>query len=441
MLTSIDLFSGPGGLATGFRWAGIKPLIAVEWSDHTVQTYSASHGAEILDLEGYLKQSDDFVFEKNDNTLLIHGDIRKVTNDLIKKILKERFSVDTVDVVTGGAPCESFSQAGKRAEEDERNTLFLNVTRIARAINSKMFVFENVKGLFSKKNDGIHGKMFQDICNEFERVTEGEASFHLASRERNVVLLKANDYGVPQVRERIFLVGINNEFDTEFHYPQKTHGEGKNFDYVTVDDALKDLPKIDSGQGAEVLDYHFDYTNLNDKQLDFITMLHGVKEGFEPPANIEYDVNKITFHKAVNHREKMIKRMHLIKIGEGMKHAADRLIKENRANLVSEYFPNKLYAARNRRLIPDKPSFTVTSHVLDEMIHPYEDRGLTPREAARLQSFPDWYEFSGPYVKFHGDIEQDKYEQIGDAIPPLLAYALGVEVSRTLIKIHEKYKS
>jgi len=96
------------------------------------------------------------------------------------------------------------------------------------------------------------------------------------------------------------------------------------------------------------------------------------------------------------------------------------------------YFPKKIYGARNRRLVPEKPSFTVTSHCLDEMIHPYLDRGLTPREAARLQSFPDWYNIEGPYVKFHGDFEQDKYEQIGDAIPPLLAYAIGKEVVKTL---------
>ncbi|WP_417041864.1 DNA cytosine methyltransferase [Ellagibacter isourolithinifaciens] len=79
-----------------------------------------------------------------------------------------------------------------------------------------------------------------------------------------------------------------------------------------------------------------------------------------------------------------------------------------------------------------EPSFTVTSHCLDEMIYPTANRRLSPREAARLQSFPDWYLFQGPYVKFHSDPEQDQYEQIGDAIPPLLAYALAREVIRTL---------
>lgn len=115
-----------------------------------------------------------------------------------------------------------------------------------------------------------------------------------------------------------------------------------------------------------------------------------------------------------------------------MKTAFERLNAEGRAKEAAECFPKKIYGARNRRLKPNEPAFTVTSHCLDEMIHPTSNRGLTPREAARLQSFPDWYEFKGPYIKFHSDPEQDQYEQIGDAIPPLLAYALGKEISETL---------
>ena len=113
----------------------------------------------------------------------------------------------------------------------------------------------------------------------------------------------------------------------------------------------------------------------------------------------------------------MIKRLGYIKQGEGMKKAAERLINEGKEEIVSMYFPKKLYAARNRRLKENEPSFTVTSHCLDEMVHPTSDRGLTPRETARLQSFPDWYVFEGDYVKFHSDPLQDKYEQCGDAIP------------------------
>ena len=115
-----------------------------------------------------------------------------------------------------------------------------------------------------------------------------------------------------------------------------------------------------------------------------------------------------------------------------MQTAVDRLLAEGKEALVKEVFPRKIYGSRNRRLKPDEPSFTVTSHCLDEMIHPFYDRQPTPREVARLQAFPDWYYINGPYVKFHSDPEQDKYEQIGDAIPVLMAKALAKSMRAAL---------
>lgn len=272
---SIDLFCGPGGLATGLRWAGIRPVIAVEWSDRTVETYSENHGAEIIELEDCLADRTALLpyLVRTERPVIIHGD------NLVNTLLRERFGLSRVDLVTGGAPCESFSMAGDRKVDDSRNQLYQNVLRIARAAGARMFLFENVKGLFSKRMaEGARpGSMYEHVCDEFEEERDGVA-YRLASRDPDEVLLHAID----------------------------------------------------------------------------------------------------------------------------------------------------------RRLDPDKPSFTVTSHCLDEMIHPYQDRGLTPREAARLQSFPDWYAFSGPYMRFHGDAEQDRYEQIGDAIPPLLAYALGRELAASL---------
>lgn len=204
--TSIDLFAGPGGLCTGFAWVGIKALIAVEWSYWTVQTYAASHNADIFELEKYLDGTMENIeqyFKKSEKTLLIYGDINKVELPLIHKILKERFGVESVDIVTGGVPCESFSMAGDRKEEDDRNSLYKNVLRIARGVDSKMFFFENVKGLFSKKYHGKKGAMYQHICEEFQSEIEGQPSFQLASVDKNRVLLKAMEYGVPQVRESI----------------------------------------------------------------------------------------------------------------------------------------------------------------------------------------------------------------------------------------------
>ena len=115
-----------------------------------------------------------------------------------------------------------------------------------------------------------------------------------------------------------------------------------------------------------------------------------------------------------------------------MKATFEYLTKVGKINKYRHLFPNTIYGSRNRRLLWDEPSFTVTSHCLDEILHPTLNRAITPREAARLQSFPDWYQFAGPYVQFHGDKKQDKYEQIGDAIPPLLACAIARQFIKCL---------
>lgn len=439
--TSIDLFAGPGGLCTGFRWAGIKALIAVEWSYWTAQTYSKTHDAEIFDLEAYLNgsmESPEEYFQPSERTLLIYGDINKVSGQLINKILNQRFKLTTVDIVTGGAPCESFSMAGDRKEDDDRNELYANVLRIARSVNSKMFMFENVKGLLSKKNNGVSGAMYKRICNIFQEDIADQPSYTLADTSPEHVLLKAIDYGVPQSRERLFLVGINNTYpDAEYSYPEKTNGDGRRYPYVTVADAIMDLPQIESGAEESRYFYDMNFTENEARKL-YLERVHG---GLSmAPRHLDYDSSIINNHKAPGHTKKMMERIKSIRQGEGMKAAYLRLISEGKKDFVESVFPKKIYAARNRRLKPNEPSFTVTSHCLDEMIHPYLDRGLTPREAARLQSFPDWYKFQGPYVKFHSDPEQDQYEQIGDAIPPLLAYALGTEVVNTLKYIHKIYR-
>ncbi|MFF5996119.1 DNA cytosine methyltransferase [Lysinibacillus sp. KU-BSD001] len=435
MYTSIDLFSGPGGLCTGLKATGIKPLIAVEMSDWTVETYKASHNADVLNLEQYLKNpsTQSHLFEKSDKTLIIHGDITQVSNALIDLILLQRFDVQSVDLVTGGAPCESFSLAGQRKEDDERNNLFLNLERIAKHVDAKMLLFENVKGLLSKPLNGVKGDMYKLICDELEAPNVEGVSFVLASRDQNTVLLKAIEYGVPQARERVFLVGINSKYTATFTYPEKTHGEGRMFPFVTVGNAILDLPQVDSKQGQEETQHDLSLILKQDipaQQREFLRFMNG--ELFPIPDHLKDFSNKINSHIGPGHTAKMIERLSYILPGEGMKKAAERLIANGREDLRNKVFPNKLYAARNRRLKVDEPSFTVTSHCLDEMVHPILNRGITPREAARLQSFPDWYQFRGPYVKFHSDPEQDRYEQIGDAIPPILGYVLGVEIVKTL---------
>lgn len=440
MYTYIDLFSGPGGLCTGFKNAGFVPLIAVEMSDNTVLTYAKNHDAEIYNIEKLTENIGNLekVLKSSQKTCLIHGDIRLVSNELILEILQKKFNRNTVDVVAGGPPCESFSLAGTRTEGDERDNLFENMLRIANAVQSKFVFFENVPGLLSKQRNGI--SIFSIIIDEFSR-----HGYNLASTEVEKIKLLAADYGVPQNRERIFLVGCSQRYgENPFVYPEKTHGYGRKFRYLTAGEALKYLPSIESGEGDETLEYVYKFeedfkNNLISKELyNYMRFITG-KEGYIPEnINKLHNENVITMHKAVNHRANMVKRMEYICQGEGMKQAAERLISEGRINIVQSYFPKKLYAARNRRLKANEPSFTVTSHCLDEMVHPINNRGLTPRETARLQSFPDWYYFEGEYVKFHGDPLQDKYEQCGDAIPVLLVKALAEQLRNALVELDSK---
>lgn len=438
--TYIDLFSGPGGLCTGFISEGFIPRIAVEWSDTTVITYAKSHDAEIYELDelnanlGELES----ILKTTKKTCLIHGDINKVSNELIREILLKKFNETSVDVVTGGAPCESFSMAGKRLENDDRNDLFSNILRIAHAVESKYVLFENVPGLLTKKRNGKKGGQIEYVFSEFERVDERTGTYYqLASKDVNDFKCLAADYGTPQKRERIFIVGCNSKCGkNQFVYPEKTHGPNRKYPYVTVEDAFRYLPPLNSGEGAEEMTYTPTYEE--DYEAGEITESAYLYYKFifddSHCGNIDYSKKTLTFHKALNHNKKMIKRLHNIKQGEGMQSAVDRLMSEGKEDIVKECFPNKIYASRNRRLKPDEPSYTVTSHCLDEMIHPIYDRQPTPREVARLQAFPDWYYFSGPYVKFHSDPEQDKYEQIGDAIPVLMAKALAKSMREALKK-------
>jgi len=449
-MVSIDLFSGPGGLCTGFKWAGILPLIAVEWTDTTVETYSVTHNAEVFELNEYIvagkknKAYLDSFLEDNPKSVLIHGDINLVTNDMIVSLLKKRFGIactndDCVDVVSGGAPCESFSLAGTRTAGDERDDLFSNIVRISRAVNTKMILFENVKGMFSKAKDGQKGAIFNYICDTFED-EKAKPSYRLASRDQDTILLKACDYGVPQLRERLFLVSIRRDLENvNFTYPEKEYGPGRKYPYVTVKDAISDLPKVKMGVTDNK--YKTNFTSKNDNQANFISIVRGERDdenfhGKAPKHLIEkglYGPEMLSSHTAPGHIKRKQQLIALIKPEESMKEAYERLNKAGKMDDdTRKLFPNTIYASRNRRLHWKEPSFTVTSHCLDEMLHPTIDRAISPREAARLQSFPDWYQFAGPFVQFHGDKVQDRYEQIGDAIPPLLAYAIAKQLYSAL---------
>ncbi len=456
-LVSVDLFSGPGGLCTGFKWAGILPLIAVEWTDTTVETYSVSHNAEVMHLSEYKKNGKknrkylNQFMQESTRTLVIHGDINLVDDAMIKQLLFARYGIDseneTVDIVSGGAPCESFSLAGTRTPGDERDDLFDNIVRISRTVKTKAILFENVKGMFSKPDvNGAKGAIFEHICNTFEDAI-AKPRYILSSRNQGEILLKACDYGVPQLRERLFLVSIREDLfngGVRFEYPIPTHGPGRRNPYVTVGEAISDLP--DAPMNEDITTYKMPKQFVNSNQKRFVSIMRGKSVSgmnCKTPKYLKglYDDYSLSSHKGPGHIVRKQALLSVIPPESSMKNVYEKIKAEGKLNSkvpgypsfrYVEIFPKTLYASRNRRLHYDEPSYTVTSHCLDELLHPRYNRAITPREAARLQSFPDWYQFAGPYVQFHGDKEQDRYEQIGDAIPPLLANAMGKQFVRCL---------
>lgn len=365
---SIDLFAGCGGFSKGLEMAGFNIVFANELLKEPTDTYKLNHP----------------------DTPHLMKDIRDVSESEIESMLN--VGKEDIHLVAGGPPCEGFSIAGKRDPKDPRSQLFLEFVRVVDYFKPEWFLMENVPGLMSMEK----GLVFRDIIKTFKGI-----NYHLKTE-----ILMSADYGVPQIRKRIFFLGTKTNKTITF--PKKTHfpntGEQRLVPvdhYLSVWEAISDLPITHAGEQKK----EYDQPPQNDYQR---LMRANVKD------NVLYN------HRAVNHRKKIIERYKHIPQGGGM------------ADAPKELQPKKIYAARNRRLSANKPSYTVTSHCLDELLHPIQHRGITPREAARLQSFPDDYELTGPLVMFHSAPEHDMYEQVGDSVPVLLAKSLGMVIHKKL---------
>lgn len=383
--THVDCFSGPGGICTGLHAAGFNTLVAIEYIKSCVDTYSANHP----------------------EVHVIHSDIRKVSAEQILP-----FVPDTgVDLVTSGMPCETFSTAGNssRAAYDDRQFLFREGIRIAKIVNAKMILFENVPAITTKRATKNSPELIIDILKK-ELIEAGYSNFIQT-------VLDATEYGVPQKRKRYFILATRIP-ELVLYKPEPTTHH-----VVSVAEALAGIPPVEANTWKENPKYTGDeseYTKLL-KNDDFWKR--------------QTKTDKLLNHLPMNHRKHIIERFGLLKQGEGLKEIFERLsLEEIEKYQAKKILPKTIYVKRNHRLDVNLPSPTVTSHCLDEFVHPYQDRALTVRECARLQSFPDSYDFvGGPYLVAHDDrTQQDKYEQIGDAVPPLVAYAWGNTIKEIL---------
>ena len=379
--THFDCFAGPGGICTGLHAAGFTTLVAIEYIKSCCETYSANHP----------------------NVHVIHSDIRDVKESQILPYIP----TEGVDLVTSGMPCETFSTAGNtsRSFYDDRQFLFREGIRIAKMSNAKMILFENVPAITSKKASKDSSELIVDILRK-ELVEAGYANMIQ-------VVLDATKYGVPQKRNRFFILATRFE--------EWWLSEPNQFRKVAnVADALIGLPNVIPNSDEEKTEYTGENSEYSKLLQDDVFW-----------KRQDLSQKGILNHKAMRHRACTLKRFALLQPGDSLKSLFDRYQGEERAKLQEErILPKKLFIKRNMRLKGNEPSPTVTSHCLDEFVHPIHNRCLTVRECARLQSFPDSYNFvGGPYIVPHIDrTVQDKYEQIGDAVPPLLAYAWGLQI-------------
>lgn len=384
--THVDCFAGPGGICTGLHASGFETLVAIEYIKSCCETYSANHP----------------------NVHVIWSDIRNVTEEQVLPYIPK----EGVDLVTSGMPCETFSTAGNssRSFYDDRQVLYREGIRMAKLCNAKMLLFENVPAITSKRIAKDSPKLVVDMIKE-ELAEAGYGNFIQ-------VVLDAADFGVPQRRKRFFILATRFG-DWTLRFPMMP-----NVEKVSIGAALCDLPDVVPNSGIEGTEYtesSSSYSNL--MRNDEFWNRQGLGSG------------TITNHLPMKHRECTLKRFALLKPGDSLKSLFDRYQGEEREKLQAQrILPKKMFIKRNYRLPLDETAPTVTSHCLDEFVHPTSNRALTVRECARLQSFPDSYNFvGGPYIVPHIDrTVQDKYEQIGDAVPPLLAYSWGKIITSIL---------
>ena len=386
--THIDCFSGVGGFCTGLHAAGFETKVAIEKVKSCVETYTANHP----------------------EVHVINRDITQVRSEDILPYCPET----GIDLVTSGMPCETFSTAGNtsRSFYDERQFLFREGIRVAQITNAKYLLFENVPGITSKMSSRGGKTLIVDILKK-EMMAAGYTNFI-------EVVLDASKFGVPQNRKRYFVLG------TRLGGKRLLHPISRLKRTYSVADAFEGLPSVVPNtwiEGREYQPFNGEYASLmRDEQ--FWRCGQSLTE-------------HISYHMPMKHRPATLERFSLLQAGESLRDLFARYSGDALRELQSRHvLPNKIFIKRNYRLPLKSPSPTVTSHCLDEFVHPMENRALTVRECARLQSFPDSYDFAGgPYIVPHINRDvQDKYEQIGDAVPPLLAYAWGKTIFKMLME-------
>ena len=340
--TGVDIFSGAGGLSLGAINAGIEVKLAIEKDSFAAKTFSRNHpGVTVLPED-------------------------------ISKINPKEYINNRPFIVFGGPPCQGFSMSNTKTRnpKNKNNFLFYEFVRFVKELQPDWFLFENVEGI-TGYNDGKTVEQIKELFKEIGYETTEE-------------VLYASDYGVPQHRNRFFMVG--NRLGIEFRFPRK------HLNVVNVSDAISDLPELENGSKVYSLPYQKPVSDISTYAKK---MRRGSREALQNLVSRNMDY--------------VLERYKYIKQGQNWKAIPAHLM-QNYANVQN------CHSGIYKRLNASLPSVVISNYRKNMLIHPFEDRGLSVREAARLQSFPDAFVFEGSIVHIQ--------QQIGNAVPPLLAEAI-----------------
>jgi DNA (cytosine-5)-methyltransferase 1 len=385
----LDLFAGAGGFSLGFELAGTHVKAAIELDAWACETLALNHQSTDVHKSDISKLSDKELLEIGSNC----------------------------DVIIGGPPCQGFSIANRNAGDpaDPRNSLFREFLRAVSLVRPKVVLMENVPGLLKRRAQS-NEPVIDIIVSELEAL--GYYTYYK--------ILEAQSFGVPQIRPRLFVIGYLKKPSNPFPAPTHVQAFEKNdlfskkhnlLPYVSLWQAIGDLPDIEARQGSEIMDY------TKPAENEFQMLLR---------AGSDNIFNSV----AMSHSARMVERFSHIKCGESGMHAPAEHQTRKRGDYSA--FSGKSYSQNNRRMHPEKPCHTVPASFYANFIHPYKNRNFTPREGARIQSFPDWYRFCGkPTVVSTkllaredrtNELHLCQYNQIGNAVPPLLAYQLAKHI-------------
>lgn len=340
-LNVIDLFCGCGGLSKGFEYANYNIVLGIDNDPAALETFEKNHV----------------------NSIKLNRDLSDGTTfDIIKELVGER----AIDVIVAGPPCQGFSLTGPRNFDDERNKLYLAVIKAVKEFSPKAFVIENVPGMAKLYNGEVKDEIIKRFTN-------------LGYNVSNTILCAA-DYGVPQMRRRLFFVGLKPEYG-RYEFPEPTHTIDN---YITCSDAISDLPSREDELGKEVDVY------CNDPLTEYQKLMRG-------ECNVLYN------HVATNHTE-MVKQV-ISLVPEGGNHK----------DLPKGVGESRKFNEAWTRYHSQKPSKTIDTGHRNHFHYKY-NRVPTIRENARLQSFADDFVFYGTKTQ--------QNRQVGNAVPPLLGCAI-----------------